>query len=122
MTKDIKAIKSILEAIEKAVMAEYKEEKPKTQAAFASIKETGEFEMEENDFSKVTDAAPKKVETKPKFPTVSNNGAKGGATGVDGSGKVKEVKLEKADRVLAAKKLRETIELLTGKKVVYVKK
>lgn len=115
------AIRKILEAIDKAVDAETKP-KPKTQGAFSSVKETGEFEMDENDFTKVSDKAPKDMETKPTFPKVSDKGSKGGATGVKGDGKPKEVKLENANRVLAAKKLRETIELLTGKKVIYVKK
>ena len=127
MARDMNAIKKILEAIEKAVdsetLADFTAPEPKTEESFDTVKDGGKHDMEKGkNFDKVQSQSPKKMETKPSFGKVSDKGVEGGATGVDGAGKAKEVKLEAAKRIEAAKKIREAIELLTGKKVVYAPK
>jgi hypothetical protein len=132
MKHNIKEIKKILEAIEKSVdteMVEWSDAKPATEEKFDKATEGTHKEMDADPkFDSVKDSGAKKMETKPSFPAVKKGEGKGGATGVKGDGKAKEVKLEAADveaklpkdKKIAAKGLREAIEALTGKKVVYV--
>jgi len=165
MQKDKALIKKILEAIEAKVDSEWKDDTTKLQGKFGKVSDTGTHEMKDataNYDSVKGGTAAKKMETKPGFSKVTKGAGEGGATGVDGQGKPKEVKLTETEEALEegienleeistnvkkltdrnpainendaikkieeslspenrlkAQKLREAIEKITGKKVVY---
>ena len=93
-------IKNILtfisESVEKSAQ-EWKEDKPKLEKPFSKVSDTGSPEMKDakGNYSKVNQTtAAKKIPTKPAFSSIKDPGSNGGATGIKGSGKPKEVKLE----------------------------
>lgn len=122
MQKDNFLIKKILEAIEVKVDSEWESTTPKLQGKFGKVTDGGEHEMENataNYDSVKGGPEAKKIETKPSFGKVTNGNAKGGATGVNGQGKPKEVKLEapeKMNKVMGEFK-HGTLKTNAGKKV-----
>lgn len=149
--EDTKKIEKILEALDKAATndsnVEWDDAAPDTEGNFGKVSDTGNHEMKIDDFKKVTDGGKKKMETKPAFPKVKGDGEKGGANSnakehgqkdpyngiADAKTKIKEaiVKIDKSNKFVESKLdeekrkkvvgLREAIENLTGKKVVYKK-
>lgn len=111
-----KNIRKILNALSEAVdkeMPKWTDAKPKTEVKAGKVSDTGSHEMEnaEANYASVKDAGVKKIETKPAFSSVKDPGANGGATGVDGSGKPKVVKLKESEETEAKEEITETEEI-----------
>ena len=94
---NIKKILGFLSEAADKEMPEWSDAKPATEkGTFGKISDTGSHEMANADanFATVKDKAVPKLNTKPAFASVKDPGSNGGATGVVGKGKAKEVKLK----------------------------
>lgn len=95
---------ALSEAVDKE-MPKWTDAKPKTEVKAGKVSDTGSHEMEnaEANYSSVSaTGGAKKIETKPAFSSVKDPGSNGGATGVKGSGKAKEVKLKESVEITEA--------------------